>query len=351
MKRQLMKGDVILDDFFAGNAGARSFRECYVEITGDKRVTGQWVNCDPVRLREAFGESYVEALTSASWSVALGDAIERRMQAQYDMLEELKAWRKVAVVTSPGNYRDHIGYRIGGYGNLQSVGEGAPYPALSSPDDEGAQYRVSKRGGTDSVTLEMVANDDTGAIRRIPSELALAAALTLYEFVFDFIRTNPVIYDGGALFSVAHGNLGTAALSLPSYFAGSMAIAKQVRPGSGKRVGFGRKTLLFPLDLQEKVDELFLKARASGVGSEILPDLLMVPYWTDPADWALVNDPVYSPTIEIGFLGGRELPEILVQDEQVAASVFSHDKLTYKIRHVYGGVPIGFQGSYKAVVV
>lgn len=40
--------------------------------------------------------------------------------------------------------------------------------------------------------------------------------------------------------------------------------------------------------------------------------------------------------IEIGFLGHREDPGILVQDNPLVSNVFSSDTITYKIRHEFG---------------
>ena len=141
--------------------------------------------------------------------------------------------------------------RLGGYGNLPAVAQGDPYTALTSPSDEKATYAVTKRGGTEDLTLEMIRNDDVGAIRRLPTELALAAANTLYEFVFDFIRTNPTIYDTKALFHADHGNLGTTALDATSFAAARLAMIQQVRAGSGKRLNIGPATVLVPFELQE----------------------------------------------------------------------------------------------------
>jgi hypothetical protein len=73
-------------------------------------------------------------------------------------------------------------------------------------------------------------------------------------------------------------------------------------------------------------------------------------YWTDANDWALSADKNDIPSIEIGFLDGNEEPELFVQDNPTNGSMFASDKLTYKIRHIYGGTPVDFRGLYKGVV-
>lgn len=347
-----VKIDAMLDNFFAGQEGVHSFKECYIEITGDRRVTGDLRDCDVSRMRESLGARFLESLTSASWANTLGDSMTRRMLAEYAQLTDLQAWRRIATAVPVNDFRTQERTRIGGYGNLPGVNQGAAYGALSSPTDEKASYAVTKRGGTEDVTLEMVRNDDVGAIRRIPGELSLAAANTLYEFVFDFIRTNPTIYDTVALFHATHNNLGTAALDATSFAAARLAMISQTRAGSGKKLASGPATVLVPFELQEAAFNLFVRNQNldKTFVQTINPEVIAVPYWTDANDWACVADPRRIPTIEIGFLDGREEPELFVQDAPNVGSLFSNDKITYKIRHIYSGAVMDYRGLRKNVV-
>jgi hypothetical protein len=54
--------------------------------------------------------------------------------------------------------------------------------------------------------------------------------------------------------------------------------------------------------------------------------------------------------IEIGFFGGREEPELFVQDAPNVGSLFSNDVITYKIRHIYGGGVLDFRGFVGGIV-
>jgi len=66
-------------------------------------------------------------------------------------------------------------------------------------------------------------------------------------------------------------------------------------------------------------------------------EVVVVDYWTDANDWFVVADGNRYPTIEVGFWQGREEPELFVQDDPTQGSNFNADKITWKIRHVYGG--------------
>lgn len=347
--------DAFFDPAHKGHKAVGSFRECYIEFTGDRHVTGQLRDCDRAKLRESAGARFAEALDTTSWADALGDSITRRMQAVYEGQTDLQAWRKVATVGRANDFRSQERVRIGGYGNLPAVLQGADYTALTSPGDDKASFAVSKRGGLETVTLEMIKNDDVNAIRRVPVELALSAGNTLYEFVFDFFRTNPTIYDTKALYHVDHGNLFTAALDATAFAAHRLAMVKQVRAGSAKRLGTTPAFVLVPFELEETAYNLF--QRNTNLDQTFVqsqkPQVIVPAYWTDANDWCTVADPMKLPVLEVDFLDGQEQPELFVQDQPNVGSLFTADKITYKIRHIYGGVVLvdGEKGTTKAVVV
>jgi hypothetical protein len=347
--------DAFFDPAHKDHRSVISFKECYVEYTGDRMVTGHVRDCDRAKLRESAGASFREALDTTAWAQALGDAVTRRLQAIYAGMTDLQVWRKVVGIARPTDFRTQHLVRIGGYGNLPTVNQGAAYAALTSPGDDEATYAVTKRGGLETVTLEMIKNDDVRSISRIPQELALAAANTLYEFVFDFFRTNPTCtYDSVALYHASHANLFTAALSATEYETHRQAMVKQTRNGSAKRLGVSPAFLLVPFELEKTAFDLF--HRDTNLDETFVqsqkPQVIVPAYWTDANDWCTVADPSRLPGIEIGFLDGKEDPELFMQNSPTVGSLFSNDQITYKIRHIYGGtVDVdGHKATTKAVV-
>lgn len=346
----------MLDAFFdrghKNHRDVQSFKECYIEITGDRRVTGDIRNADMSRLREAAGSRFIESVSTTTFANVLGDSMRRALVRMYEGDTDLASWRRIVDVVPRNDFRVNEITRIGGYGNLPAVSQGAAYAALTTPGDEKATYAVTKRGGTEDVTMEAIRNDDVGALRRIPQELSVAALQTLYEFVFDFVRTNPTIYDGVALFHASHGNLGTTAMDATSVAAARLAMVNQTRAGSGKKINTGPAFALVPFELQETAFNLFVRGTNNDKTyvQTLNPVVIPINYWTDANDWAMVADPMRCPTIEIGFLDGQETPDLFVQDMPNVGSMFSNDKLTYKIRHIYGGNVIDFRGLRKHVV-
>lgn len=344
----------MLDDIFDPAKPLRSFREAYAEITGDRHVTGLYQHCDAARLREAVGEANLrEAISASTFGNVLGDSITRAMIRDYSNLEAYQDFRDLVDVVPVNDFRTQERTRMGGYGNLPTVKETKSYTDLASPSDEKATYSAAKRGGVETITLETIANDDVGAISRIPRSLATAAGRTLYEFVHDFLEDNPDIYDNKKLFVAAgHKNLGTKALSATSFAAARLAMRQQTELGSAKKLGIILRHLYVPAELEEKAFDLFVRNTNNDetfVQSR-KPMVHVVDYWADANDWVATADKAAVPLIELGFYGGSEEPELFVQDNPTQGSLFSHDQIKYKIRHIYGGAVKDYRGFYKAVV-
>ncbi|XHS78504.1 hypothetical protein ACFJGW_00605 [Burkholderiaceae bacterium UC74_6] len=320
----------------------QSFRECYLEITGDREFTGR---PNLSRLTESIGTD--------TFANVLGNSITRRLIQAYNEAVQWQTWRKVATAVGVNDFRVQERTAMGGYGNLPIVAERGAYTALTDPSDAKATYAVAKRGGLASVSLEAIRNDDVSAIRRIPLEQGRAAARTLYNFVFNFFAANAAIYDGVALFHATHNNLFTGALSASELAVHRLAMKKQPGRDTGNRMGIGPSLLLVPDDLEQTSVDLF--SRNTNLDKtfvqSLAPTIIPVATWTDTNDWVTLADPNDIPVLEIGFLDGED-PTMLVQDSPTAGSVFTNDMITYKLRHTYGGnvLPDGFKGATKAVV-
>jgi hypothetical protein len=374
-----------LDGFFLGEAVEidgekiapyRSFKRAYMEITGDGLADGVITGRLPknpigkfgmseadggrfnLRLSEADADGELvlaEAVSSTTFDQALGDSVTRKMVRDY-RLSNLGIWEPLADTVPLSDFRTNRRVRVGGYANLPTVAEGAAYLALTSPGDEEATYVPAKRGGTETINLETIMNDDVGVIRRLPTKLSRAAAQTLHEFVLDFLRSNPTIYDAVALFVAGHNNLGSTALSLATLAAARLRMVKQAEAGSSKRLGLTPSYLWVPPELDQIAYELTASDRKPGTAdndANYVRDLNLtyveVPYWTDTNNWFVTASKDQTPLIELGFVGSEE-PELFTQDMPNVGSMFTNDQLTYKIRHIYGGAVVDFRGFDGSIV-
>lgn len=337
----------MLDAFFDPNhkdhKQVRSIRECYVEMTGDRYVTG---DVDRARLAESVGTD--------TFAQALGNSLTRRMQAAYNEAIAWQGWRQVVAVTPVNDFRTQERTEIGGYGNIPIVAERAAYVAASDPSDDAATYAVAKRGGLLEITMEAMKNDDVGAIRRLPVAYGRAAARTLYTFVFNFFAANAAIYDSVALYHASHANLYATAFSAAQFALHRLGMMKQAGRDTSNRMGIGPKFLLGPMDLEETMVDAFRRNTNNDKTfvQSLTPTIIPVATWTDVNDWVTLADPMDVPVLEIGFLDGNEEPVLLTQDSPTEGKVFTNDIISYKLRHIYGGTVLvdGYKGTTKAVV-
>lgn len=364
-----------LDDFFDGDfSGYHSFVQAYADITGNRPDISE--DFSRKILHESAGyrpenrtTRSTESMDTTTWNLVLGDSITRKMVAEYSQ-PGLTDWQAIVSSTVPVNdFRTQRIDRIGGYDLLPGVNQGAPYQPLTSPDDEEVTYALTKRGGTEDITLEMIANDDVRSISRIPKKLGLSAAITLHRFVWGFLTGSANIYDGTALFTTGHKNYKNSATALTqsSVSAARAAMRKQLAYGDNNNIlSIVPRTLVVPTSMEEIAFQLTTSAVAvpgttntgnAAANPSDTPNLhkglnfIVLDHITDDGtastSWYLVCDPRQCPTIEMGFYQGKDKPELFTQADNSVGSMFDADKLTYKIRHIYSGAVLDYRGFYR----
>jgi len=310
------------------------------------------------RLYEAWeNKRLTESLQTSDFGQMLGDSVARRMIAEYS-LPGLQDWRKiVSDVSSSPDFRTNHRMRMGGYGTLSTVSEQATYQSLTSPSDEEETFAVAKRGGLEDVTFEMIKNDDVGALRRIPQKLGRAAGQTLYRHVFDILEDNGTLADAVALVaSATHVNLISGALTNATLSEGRRLMMDQTAYGNTTELLMNQpRFIVFPTELAEETWQL-VQGWGQGQGEHDSAnrnanfhtsynlERIEVNYFAVATDFWLIGDPALVPTIEVSFLDGREEPELFVQDQPNVGSAFTADKITYKIRHIYGSTALDYRG-------
>ncbi|MCY3824873.1 MAG: hypothetical protein OXG62_13520 [Nitrospinae bacterium] len=351
------------DEAVGGERPYRFMSEAFQDFTGH-RLTPRQFFAETFHYHRAAEDwngvrRLSASLQTSTWGEAFGDSIRRAMLRDFRD-DRFHQWKKIVSAVAPvKDFRTNRRVRVGGYGDLQTVAEQATYPALASPTDEEVTYAVSKRGGVEDLTWEMIQNDDMGAIRMIPQRLARAAQRTLNGFVFDFLASNADIYDGDALFHADHNNTSENELTYDNAVAAIKAMGQQTFYGEeGVEVAAQArpKYLVHPTELLEEAFEVTQSpVKVVEGGNSTQPSVinrlgvepLWVPELADANDWYMIADPALIDTIEIGFMDDMREPELFIEDNPAAGSGFSADKIRYKIRHVYGGAVLDFRGFYR----
>jgi hypothetical protein len=181
---------------------------------------------------------------------------------------------------------------------------------------------------------------------------------------------NPTMpYDSTVLYDNAgHANAGTTALSISGLIAVQTAMRSQTAYNESLEILGERnraKFLIVPNELEYLAKRIINPSDAflgqpadpgsstvydpqTFKGSGIIP--IVYDALTDATDWYVMADPTEVPTMVMGFLNGQQEPEMFVQDQPTVGSNFTSDKVSYKIRHIYGGQILEHRSFYKQVV-
>ncbi len=338
--------------------GFNSVREAYTRVTGDTSLYGgisQQTTLGGIHVSEhAPIDRITEAdTTTASFSYLLGTSMNKRLLKDYQAWPA--EWQKFVTIVAIRDFKQQTRVRLGAFGSLPIVAEDTPYSAVTLTDSA-ATYVPQKRGNLVTVSRETIINDDLQAIKQIPTKLAVAAAYTLAEFVYSFLSTNPVLYDGNALFTngAPHNNLGASALSSVAMQTGITAMREQVNY-AGKRLGLRPRYLIVPPELEWTSMVITKSAGVPGSNNNDINPMLgyvtpiVSPQLTSPTQWFLAGDPREIDTIEVGFVGGMVNPTLLIQDSPMLGLNFNNDAVSYKCRHEYGGAATDWRGLYRGV--
>jgi len=339
----------------------RGIREAYEFFTGDPEVTGM-VNRKrlPMELRGR------QDITSATFTYVLGHTLNRRLVSAYrepNFREDLL----ISIRKPVKDFRQQEAVLVGGFPDLADADpEAADYVEIAGVTDEESTYTVTTRGNLLTITRKAIINDDITIVQRLVNGLGRAARRTHAKYVWAFFTSNATCSDATAWFTGAglHVNLGAAALTHATALIAYQALATMTEKDSGERLGLldspdVKPNLIGPIDLMatiQKIAEEDYYFTANDLTTKIPNPLkgkvspVVLSLLTDATDWGMILPPSVIDVVEMGYLNGRQEPEMFLADSPQSEQVFVADKIRHKIRHEYAGAVIDYRSGYKGVV-
>jgi hypothetical protein len=336
-------------------------RELYLHLSGDYEMNGLF-HSD----RISFAN-----VTSSTMANMTADALNKFVANEFQVYP--RWWEKIIIQEDFQTLQTVKWVTLGGVGELPTVAEGAAYTELTW-DDMKETGTFVKKGGYLGLTLEAIDKDDTRRLRAAPRALAQAAWLTLSKAISAVFTDNsgagPVMSDSDNLFHANHANLGTTALSPTEYAVVRTAMRKQTELNSSERLGAltAPKYILVPPDLEitalkvlaSQFEYTYALSNAPAAPDNVLGEgegqverlsfardrVIVIDLWTDTNNWAAVCDPIFWPTIGVGFRYGRT-PEVFSVASTTAGLMFTNDTLPVKVRYFFAVAPIDYRGMYK----
>ncbi len=339
-------------------------RELYLATTGDYDMHGGY---HPERAQFATTADFSGLVRNALNKIVV-NTWEELGKAGYDW------WKQVSVQEHFNTLNSVSGTLVGTVGDLPTVAEGGAYTELNVGDSaETATFK--KYGGYIPLTLELIDRDETRKLRSYARELASAGMRKISRLVAAIFTASSGVganlSDGSALFNTTevttsggHANLDTLALNATNWDVVSGRVYKQPMLvkngvglyGVGPYMAVNPKFMLIPRGLQKAAMEICGGSfvRESGyVYDNVLKGSavpVVVPDWTDEADWAAVCDPLVVPSIYVGERFGLA-PEIFIAGDELSPAVFTNDEHRLKVRHFLAVWVNDFRPLYKCNVV
>ena len=331
------------------NKGVPAFRglkDAYVQITGDYNLDKLASSGGRLLVSEAAGTAIFPNLTL--------DAMHKRLLQEWAelKLDGLQSLYTTAIVT---DYKQQNRVRDGFFPELPIVGEGVDYLEMTYPTDERVSYAVQKRGGLLSITEEMIRNDDLGAVARWPGKMARAARWGLRNYITSFLANNQVYgADNLAWFHANHNNLLALPFGQDGLIQAQLQLRRQTEKDSGEPLGLPLNWIAVPPELEAAAVQLNQTNTAGsnafyqrfGANNE---RIFINEKFADTNDWYYGTDQNYAPFLEIGFLDGKEDPEIFLANQPTVGQQFLADEIQYKVKFVYNGAILDYRGVGKSV--
>jgi hypothetical protein len=279
------------------------------------------------------------------------------------------AWRSYAAIGDLTDFRPAT--RVVGYEaeDLLPVTEQGSY-VDSKLGDAAYTVQLGSYGRTFSIGRIVIINDDLGYIRKQPQRFGRASGRSIAKFAAQtLLEGNGACFDGVALFDAStHHNLATGAGTAFSAANLQTAIAAmQQQTVLGVLHVVMAKWLLCPPALQFSARQVLNSAIIVAAGTagtvtqlgnaNVLQGALGIvvdPFLTSSAAYYVLADKDDVPVLDIGFLNGKQTPDLLVEkptmtnlaggDDQYE---LEFDQLHYKVRYEYGGATALWWGGYK----
>jgi hypothetical protein len=267
-----------------------------------------------------------------------------------------------------------------GYGHVGDHGE---YPGMRRTERPGASLVIDTYGAIYSITRQAIINDDTGELlNRIPADMGYQAARFVAETIVALVVSNPTAPDGNPMYYSGRGNTVTAALSEDA-LAAAITFMEQQTDDDGFQITVEAASLIVQNASMQLIANRILNSQltgtqiaytggSAGVGSAlfdkgninplngILPNDAVVreAFFSDANDWYLFARPDDVPAFAIGFLNGKEQPDVLLKDPGVRNALgagtdpysWEIDSIDFKVRHDFGVAAVDPRGTYRSVV-
>ncbi|MBE9542493.1 MAG: Mu-like prophage major head subunit gpT family protein [Proteobacteria bacterium] len=281
--------------------------------------------------------------SSSDFGLILENVSNKSLRDAYD--EQPQTFSPFVRETSAKDFKEMSRTQLGEGSGLEKVNEHGEYKRGTL--GEGAEkYKVEKYGKILGFTWELLVNDDMDAFSRVPAILGRKVRAKESELIYNIINSNPLMADGNALYSAAHGNLGAAAVIGETSMTEAKSKMRLQKDIDGELIMIEPKFLYVPTTLETAAKKFMatISPTASGDVNIFANSLQVV---VEPrldaqsaTAWYLMAEKGMLDIVELARLGGQG-PQMFTREG------FDIDGMETKIRYVFGVKAIDHRGMFK----
>lgn len=311
-----------------------------------------------------------EALSTSDFPLLVGHGLNAMLLAAYKAVEP--TWRKYIHVGDPlKDFRAAERYRATrGSGILSEIGENGSIK-YDAQDESKYSFVPKVYAGARAITFQMLINDDLGAVRRTPDDMAWQAANTEQWFASNLFVANTTLFATSGDGRPTGGNKLTLPFSAPNLKTALAQYAK-FRDDSSVPMLNRPKYLVHPPALRMDVAEVLnsaLVVPGSGATedrvptSNVLQNILepvenpWIPY-LDPVNgdksWYIFSDLNDGWAVDLSFMQGYEAPLLFMKSPdrmlltgEAAQGSFDNGGVSYGAQHIFGGSHTNAVGGWR----
>ena len=194
------------------------------------------------------------------------------------------------------------------------------------------------------VSMQMLINDDLGAIEEVISD-AGAAVAAMEEEVFYATALNPTLSDTKALFHADHGNLAASGTAITVAALGAGRAAMQKATGSdGRKLNISPSILLVSPDKLTEAEQMVASvvpaqnANVNPFSGKLTPESSAE---LSGNAWYLIADPARNSPYRYGYLNGATGPTVRRE------TPFGQQGLGVTVETFFAAGAVGSIGAYK----
>ena len=347
---------------FRGNQGEAAQKNFSAdELAEAKKLTGRsaldlaerslkraGINTEGMSKMEIAGRAITQ--TTSDFPVLLQNALNKTLQNSYDLAAE--TWRMFCAIGNLNDFRPHPRFRLGQFGKLDEVIEGAEYKTVAVADGESESITGKTYGNLINLSRQTIINDDLGAFVTLAARFGAAAGLTIEETVYALLKQNgglgPTMSDNVPLFDASHANISTnAALSVAALEADRVKMVQQKDPNNKRYLNIRPYALVVPVGLGGAAKVLNMSQfdndaagnyQKPNIVAGLFTNIVDTPYLTGTRRYVFAN-PMQAPAFEVAFLDGVQNPYLEMQES------FGQDGMQWKVRLDFGVAAIDWRGA------